>query len=58
MNGELENAKQVTVGYGGTAGWREDLKCKKLLSWDVEIVIRKVVACHNRFFSKKLYIKI
>jgi hypothetical protein len=45
MNSELENAKQISLDYGGTSGWRETLKCKKWLSYDVEIIIRKIIIC-------------
>jgi hypothetical protein len=46
-NSELENAKQINLDYGRTAGWRDTLKCKKWLSCDVEIIVRKIVACNK-----------
>jgi hypothetical protein len=30
MNGELENAKQVTLDYGGTVGWGNMYEIAKL----------------------------
>jgi hypothetical protein len=46
MNSELENAKQITLDYGGVAG-EETSNCKKWLSCDVKIIIRKIVDCNK-----------
>jgi hypothetical protein len=46
----LEDVKHFTLGCGETSGWRMNLKCKKLLNYHEEFIIKKIINCNKKLF--------